>query len=103
MKRLNNLGLCSRARGLISGEEMVYEAIKAKKVYYVFLASDASENTKKKIIDRGNTYGVYCDLSFSGHELSHAIGKENRMVVGITNQGFVKILKKLGDENGEKE
>ena len=41
-KILNNLGLCQRANGLISGEEMVIEGIQSGKGYYVFLASDDS-------------------------------------------------------------
>ena len=36
-KILNNLGLCQRANGLLSGEEMVIEAVASKKVYYIFL------------------------------------------------------------------
>jgi ribosomal protein L7Ae-like RNA K-turn-binding protein len=46
-KILNNLGLCQRANGLLSGEEMVIEGIQSGKVYYVFLASDAWHNTSK--------------------------------------------------------
>ncbi len=91
---LNNLGLCQRANGLISGEEMVIEAVASKKVYYIFLASDASLNSKKKIKDKALYYNVEVNESYTGSELSHAIGKENRMVIGITNPGFLKILKK---------
>ena len=91
---LNNLGLCQRANGLISGEEMVIEAIQSKKVCYVFLASDASNNSKKKIYDKALYYNVEVNESYTCSELSHAIDKENRMVIGITNPGFLKILKK---------
>lgn len=93
-KTLNNLGLCQRARGLITGEEMVINALQAGTVFYVFLASDAAPNAKKKITDKAKTYEVEVDESYSSDELSHAIGKENRMVVGIINKGFLKILKK---------
>ena len=91
---LNNLGLCQRANGLISGEEMVVEALPSKKVCYIFLASDASINSKKKINDKALYYNVEVNESYTSNELSHAIGKENRMVIGITNPGFLKILKK---------
>lgn len=93
-KRLNNLGLCQRANGLISGEENVIFAIQANKIYYLFLANDASENTKKKIKDKAKYYQIELDDSYSSSELSKAIGKENRMIIGITNKGFLKILKK---------
>lgn len=91
---LGNLGLCAKASGLVSGEEIVVEGIKNNEIYYVFLANDVSNNTKKKILDKCNTYNVEVCESFSHIELSKAIGKENRMVIGITNINFLKILKK---------
>ena len=63
-------------------------------VYYFFLANDASDNAKKRIKDKAKYYNVEVDDSYSSFELSTAIGKSGRMVVGITNSGFVKILKK---------
>lgn len=93
-KVLNNLGLCQKSNGVISGEEMVIEYIRKNKVFYVFLASDASDNAKKRIKDKAKYYNVEVDDSYSSFDLSTAIGKSGRMVVGITNSGFVKILKK---------
>ena len=57
-KILNNLGLCQRANGLISGEEMVIEGIQSGKVYYIFLANDAGSNTTKQIFDKAKYYNV---------------------------------------------
>lgn len=91
-KILNNLGLCQRAGGLISGEENVLSTL--NKVKYIFLAKDASEATKKRIKDKAKYYQIELDETYSSVELSHAIGKENRMVIGITNPSFLKILKK---------
>lgn len=91
---LNNLGLCNKAGGIISGETLVTEGIVNKKVCYVFLATNAGANTKKKILDKSRTYGVEVNESFTSIELSNAIGRENRMVIGITKSNFLKILKK---------
>lgn len=93
-KILNNLGLCQRAGGLQSGEENVLASIASSKIKYLFLAKNASSSTKKKIYDKASFYGIEIDESYTSEELSHAIGKENRMVLGITNEGFLKILKK---------
>ncbi|HIT49403.1 MAG TPA: ribosomal L7Ae/L30e/S12e/Gadd45 family protein [Candidatus Pelethenecus faecipullorum] len=93
-RRLSNLGLCQRASGLISGEELVLEGLRSNRIFYIFLASDASENTKKRILDKAKFYHVEVDESYSCNQLSQAIGKENRMTIGITNPGFLKILKK---------
>ena len=93
-KRLSNLGLCYRARALVSGEEIVCEYLASSKIKYIFLANDASQGSKKKIINKANFYNVEVDESYSSVELSSAIGKVGRMVIGITNENFLKILKK---------
>ncbi len=93
-KILNNLGLCQRSGSLISGEEMVVEYLRSGKVYYIFLANDASVNSKKKINDKAKFYNVEVDSTYSSVEISTAIGKVGRMVVGVTDRNFIKILKK---------
>ena len=96
-KILSNLGLCNRASGLVSGEEIVCDYLRKNKVVYIFLASDASSNTKKMILNKASYYNVEVCESYSSVELYYAIGKINRMVLGITNKRFLKILKKQGD------
>ena len=91
---LNNLGLCNRAGGLIEGEEAVVDGIRNGKVYYVFLANDASKNATKMILDKSKFYNVEVCLDYTSYEISQAVGKSGRMVIGITNNNFVKILKK---------
>ena len=93
-KILNNLGLCQKANSLVSGEEIVLEYLRNNKVFYIFLANDASPNAKKMITDKAKYYNVEVNNDYSSFEISNAIGKTGRMVVGITNSGFVKILKK---------
>lgn len=93
-KMLNNLGLCARARGLVSGADIVIDGLRHNKVFLIFLASDASENTKKKINDKATYYGCEVISNYSSSDLSIAIGKSGRMVLGITDKNFLKILKK---------
>ena len=93
-KILSNIGLCNRARGLVVGTDIVLDNVRAGKVKLVFLANDASLNTQKKVQDKCNYYGVEVIKSYSSEELSLAVGKENKMVIGITNESFLKILKK---------
>ena len=93
-KILSNIGLCNRARGLVVGTDIVLDNVRAGKVKLVFLATDASLNTQKKVQDKCNYYGVEVIKSYSSEELSLAVGKENKMVIGITNESFLKILKK---------
>ena len=93
-KILSNLGLCNRARGLVSGSDIVIDYLKKGKIYYIFLASDASDNTKKMVTDKAKFYNVTVDDTYTSYELSSAIGQSGRMVIGITSAGFLKILKK---------
>ena len=58
-------------------------------------------NTTKKIIDKANFYQVKVINCFTSSELSKAIGKNNRMVIGVTDPGFAKKIKEIGDLNGK--
>lgn len=93
---LNNLGLCMRSGNLVIGESPVVDALKNGTVCYIFLANDASTNTKKKITDKAKFYNVEVCLDYNSFELSQAIGKENRKVLGLkrTGSNFLKILRK---------
>ena len=93
-KILNLLGLAQRAGKMVSGEEFVLNDVRTEKMKIVFVATDASDNTKKKLTDKCSYYEVPCILSFSQGELSHAIGK-HRMICGVTDAGFAKKLKEL--------
>lgn len=92
--RLNTLGLCSKARKIVTGEDLVLESIRSKKAKLVFLANDAGVNTTKSIKDKSAFYNVAVDESFNTMELSRAVGANNRKVVAILDEGFAKILKK---------
>lgn len=93
---LSLLGLASRARKISTGDTLL-KNIRSKQVYLVLIASDASENSKKKLIDKCLFYHVdYMVVSDIEH-LSHAIGKDNRVGIGICEKGFAnKIKSKLG-------
>ncbi len=87
-KILNLLGLAQRARKLTLGEEFVLKEIIKKQDNLVFLASDAGENIKNKMIKKTNYYNVILIDLFTTSELSKAIGKENRKVILVSDKGF---------------
>lgn len=84
------LGLAARARKLVTGEELVVKDIRRKNVSLVLLADDASELTKKKVIDKCKYYNVNVKVVANRSILGTAIGKHERVVVGITDEGFAK-------------
>ena len=88
-KILNLLGLAQRARKVVLGEEFVLNALSKNEYCLVFLASDAGENIKNKIIKKTNYYNVRTIDFLTSDELSKAIGKQNRKVVLVSDKGFI--------------
>ena len=86
------LGLAMRARKIVTGDVLL-KNIRKKKVYYVMIAEDASENTKKKYVDKCTYYHVDYQILGKVEELSQAIGKDNRVALGILDKGFANKIK----------
>lgn len=100
-KVLNLLGLATRAGLLVSGEDIVIDAMRKKKAKIVFLGSDCSEATLDKFEKKCFHYKVELNTMFSSEELSHSIGK-TRTVLSIIDEGFHKAIKKnLGGVENE--
>ncbi|WP_120189535.1 L7Ae/L30e/S12e/Gadd45 family ribosomal protein [Ammoniphilus oxalaticus] len=95
------LGLATKAGGLITGEQIVVKAITSKQVYLVILAADASENTRKKFQDKCRSYSIPLRFYADRYRLGHCIGKEQRVVVGVKNDGFAReLMKHMDNEEG---
>ena len=87
-----HLGLAYRARKLTIGTQMTIESMRNQQVYLVLLASDASDLTKKKILDKAHFYHVKVIEDMSTKQLSDAIGKLGIKVIGVTDRGFSQLL-----------
>lgn len=91
------LGLANRARKVVSGQEPVLNEIRKRNAKLVIIATDASETTKKTIQDKCLHYHVYCVQMGDRDSLGQAIGKEQRVALAVTDEGFAaKLLIKLG-------
>ncbi|MDR7072182.1 YlxQ family RNA-binding protein [Fictibacillus barbaricus] len=93
----NLLGLAARAGKVISGEELVVKSIQKQNAKIVLLSKDASDNTKKKVTDKCLFYNIDIVWIDDRSVLGKAIGKEQRVVVAVNDQGFSKRLKELLD------
>ena len=96
-KLLSTVGLCARARKLVTGTPMVCEALRQKgknPVLAVLEASDTSENTHEKLVSKCTYYRVpLYRISASTERLAHAIGKAGAVAaVGITDENLLKAL-----------
>jgi ribosomal protein L7Ae-like RNA K-turn-binding protein len=95
------LGLAMRARKLVSGEDPVIQAVRRGQAKLVLIASDASENTKKKVSDKCTYYEVPCHSVGDRYQLGRAIGKEARVVLAITDENMAGHLLRLVTANHE--
>ncbi|MCR4990228.1 MAG: ribosomal L7Ae/L30e/S12e/Gadd45 family protein [Lachnospiraceae bacterium] len=90
------LSLCAAGRNLVSGEFSVEKAIKEGRASVVILAADASDNTKKAFSDSCSYRKIPLFIYGTKESLGHAIGKEERASVAITDEGLSKgIVEKL--------
>lgn len=98
-KLLTLIGFAYKSRNLVSGEGITLEEIKKNKVKLVFLSKDASENTGKRIKDKSTARNILVCEIFDRYELGKAIGKDERVVIGITDRSFSNsMLTILGGE-----
>lgn len=94
-KVFSMIGLATRSHKIDSGEFMTERAVKSGKAYLVIVAQDASDNTKKNFSDMCAFYKVPLFFYGNKEELGHAMGKEMRASLAITDEGFSKALMKL--------
>ena len=95
---LQMLGLAARARKIISGEELVVNEIRRWNAKLVLRASDASANTSKMLTGRWTYYNVQLHVLGDRYDLGHATGKEARVALAITDNGFAKKISSLLNE-----
>ncbi len=98
-KWMSLLGLANRAGKTCSGEELVIREIQRNRAKLVLLASDASHNTKKRITNKCEYYNVPLKVVSDRHALGKSIGKEARVAVAITDQGFSRKMIEALDQN----
>lgn len=90
---LQMISLAQKAGGIKSGEFMAENAIKEGRSFLCIVAGDASDNTKKQFRDmcsyRDVPYMEYSDKE----SLGHAIGKEFRATLCVTNEELAAQIK----------
>ena len=93
-KTYSLLGLCQRAGKLKSGELPVMEAIRKRTARLVIVSEDASDNTTKQYSDKCKYYNIPIVIFGLKDDIGHAIGKEVRTSLAITDKGLADALLK---------
>ena len=95
-KALSMIGLATKAGKTASGEFATEKEIKSGYAALVIVAEDASDNTKKKFQNMCEFYEVPIYFYGDKDTLGHAMGKEFRASLAITDLGFANgIIKHL--------
>lgn len=98
---LTLLGFAQKAGKLVAGEDTVHLALKKRKVKLLIVAGDASNNTKDRATQWKASFGIELLETLDKETLSQAIGKSNRALIGVTDQGFATQLLKAAEKTGE--
>ncbi|HCG76062.1 MULTISPECIES: L7Ae/L30e/S12e/Gadd45 family ribosomal protein [Staphylococcus] len=94
----NFLGLAMRAGKIKSGESVILSDIKTNKIKLVIVATDASDNTLKVMKNKSESNQIPLRSFGTRVELGIALGKGERVNIGVTDIGFAKKLLSMIDE-----
>jgi len=80
---------------LATGEETAEKLLKKGAAKLVIIAGDASDNTKKKFVNKCFFYQKPVQVFGERAVLSKCVGKHNRTVYVVTDSGFAQRLQDL--------
>ena len=86
------LGMAQKAGKIASGDTAVQYAVKSGKALLVLLAEDASENSRRDIVNMGKSYEVPVVIALTKAEMGQAIGKAQRTAAAVLDKNFYKMI-----------
>lgn len=103
-KILSMLGLMRRASAVAVGEDKTGEAVRAGKGKLLLLASDASDNARRRAESFASGRRVLLvPLPFTKEEISGAVGTAGCSMAAVTDLGFANAWMKLLKEQWPEE
>ena len=96
-KIIGLIGLATKARNISYGADSVEIQVKKKKVYLIIVAQDASDRTKEKFKNISEKYKIPLIIVGKIEELSKAIGKSNKAILGVENLNLSKEIQKINN------
>ena len=94
---LGLIGLANKARQIAFGADSVELDIKKKQVYLIIVAKEASQRTKDKFINLSRKFNIPIIIDGNIEELSQAIGKTNKAIIGIKNINLSAEIQKINN------
>lgn len=99
---LNMLGLAKKAGAVMSGAFLLEQAVHKRKAKLVLLAADASENTRKQVINLCKQRPIPLAVAGDKAELGHALGQGERSCLAVTDDNLAAAIRKRLEEEGIK-
>lgn len=96
-KILGLVGLAARARKVSFGADSVELQTKKRKVKLIIVAEDSSTRTKEKFIKLSEQFNIPIEIMGEIDELSKAIGKSNKAIIGIEDINLASEIQKIND------
>ena len=96
-KILGLIGLAARARKVSFGADSVELEAQKNKVYLLILAQDSSSRTKEKFQKISEKYNVPIIITQTIEDLSKAIGKNNKAILGIEDINLASEIQKINN------
>ncbi len=94
-KVLGLIGLAARARKISFGADSVELQTQKGKVYLIILAQNSSSRTKEKFQRISEKYKIPLIIIGTIEELSKAIGKSNKAILGIEDINLSNEIQKI--------
>ena len=91
------LGIAMKAGKIQSGEFAAEKSVKSGLSELLILAEDASEGTAKKFRNMCEYYHVPMFIKGSKETNGAALGKDERSVISVNDQGFADALEKIAE------
>jgi len=97
------LSLARKAGAVTAGTELVIDTLRRKKACRVYISSDASAGTLKKLRDKAAFYKTPAEiLDMTMDELAHRVGfLRPTAAVSLTDRNFLKLIEKTNKRGGE--
>ena len=96
-KILGLIGLAARARKVSFGADSVELGAQKNKVYLIILAQDSSSRTKEKFQKISEKYNIPIIITQTIEDLSKAIGKNNKAILGIEDINLASEIQKINN------
>lgn len=92
---LGLLGIAARARKVVSGADACLEEMKTKKIGFLIVSEEASDKTKKNYLFYAEKYNIPIAIYGEIDQLSKAIGKKNKAIIGVKDINLAKEIEKI--------